>query len=43
VPGHGACFSLEAPEGLRFLTRSRSFTDEEMAQLEAAGPPAQAA
>jgi uncharacterized protein (DUF779 family) len=29
VPGRGAGFSLEAPEGLRFLTRSRVFTDEE--------------
>jgi hypothetical protein len=40
VPGRGAGFSLEAPEGLRFLTRSRLFTDEEAAALEAAGPPA---
>ena len=29
VPGRGAGFSLEAPEGVRFLTRSRMFTDEE--------------
>lgn len=29
VPGRGSGFSLEAPEGLRFLTRSRVFTDEE--------------
>jgi uncharacterized protein (DUF779 family) len=29
VPGRGAGFSLEAPEGVRFLTRSRIFTDEE--------------
>jgi uncharacterized protein len=33
VPGRGAGFSLEAPEGFRFLTRSRVFTDEEAAQL----------
>lgn len=33
VPGRGAGFSLEAPEGVRFLTRSRLFTDEEMAEL----------
>jgi uncharacterized protein (DUF779 family) len=33
VPGRGAGFSLEAPEGLRFLTRSRLFTDEEAASL----------
>jgi len=29
VPGRGGGFSLETPEGLRFLTRSRLFTDEE--------------
>ncbi len=28
VPGRGAGFTLEAPEGVRFLTRSRVFTDE---------------
>jgi uncharacterized protein (DUF779 family) len=39
VPGRGAGFSLEAPEGMRFLTRSRVFTDEETAALEAAGEP----
>lgn len=33
VPGRGASFSVEAPEGLRFLTRSRLFTDEEAAGL----------
>ena len=33
VPGRGAGFSLEAPEGLRFLTRSRLFSEEEMAGL----------
>lgn len=40
VPGRGAGFSLEAPEGLRFLTRSRLFTEEESQELEKAGPPA---
>ncbi|CAJ1493592.1 DUF779 domain-containing protein [[Mycobacterium] kokjensenii] len=34
VPGRGAGFSLEAPEGMRFLTRSRAFTDAENAALE---------
>jgi uncharacterized protein (DUF779 family) len=33
VPGRGAGFSLEAPLGLRFLTRSRVFTEEELAAL----------
>lgn len=33
VPGRGAGFSLEAPEGVRFLIRSRVFTDEEYADL----------
>ena len=37
VPGRGSGFSLEAPEGVRFLTRSRLFTDEEVEEL-AAGP-----
>jgi uncharacterized protein (DUF779 family) len=39
VRGRGAGFSLEAPEGFRFLTRSRLFTDEETAALDAAGDP----
>lgn len=34
VPGRGAGFSLEAPEGMRFLTRGRAFTDAEKALLE---------
>jgi len=34
VPGRGSGFSLEAPEGVRFLTRSRVFTDAELAALE---------
>ena len=33
VPGRGASFSLEAPEGVRFLSRSRLFTDGEMEAL----------
>ncbi len=36
VPGNGGMFSLERPTGLRFLTRSRLFTDAEAAALEAA-------
>ena len=32
VPGCGASFSLEAPEGVRFLTRSRVLTDPEAAR-----------
>ncbi len=35
VVGRGGGFSLEAPEGLRFLSRGRVFTDEEKALLEA--------
>ena len=42
VPGRGSGFSVEAPEGVRFLTRSRVFTDQEVAELDAAGPPARA-
>src|SRR3954449_9663054 len=38
VPGRGSGFSLEAPEGVRFLTRSKVFTDEECKELERAGP-----
>jgi uncharacterized protein (DUF779 family) len=34
VPGRGAGFSVEAPEGVRFLIRSRLFTEEELAELE---------
>ncbi len=33
VPGRGGGFSLEAPEGVRFLIRSTVFTDDEMATL----------
>lgn len=33
VDGRGGMFSLEGVEGKRFLTRSRAFTSEELAQL----------
>lgn len=33
VPGRGGGFSVEAPEGLRFLSRGRVFTDDEQAAL----------
>lgn len=33
--GRGASFSLEIPEGVRFLTRSRLFTDAECETLNA--------
>jgi len=36
-PGRGGMFSLEGPEGLRFLTRSRVFTGSEIDQLRQAG------
>jgi uncharacterized protein (DUF779 family) len=39
VPGRGAGFSLEAPEGMRFLTRSRLFDDAELDELDRCGPP----
>lgn len=39
VPGRGGMFSLEGVEGVRFLTRSRVFTDEEHAALTAAEGP----
>jgi uncharacterized protein len=37
VPGRGGMFSLEGPEGLRFLVRSRMFTEAEWAWLEQHG------
>ena len=37
VPGRGGMFSLEGPEGVRFLIRSRVFTDGEITALRAAG------
>jgi uncharacterized protein (DUF779 family) len=33
VPGRGGGFSLEAPEGMRFLSRGRAFTEAENAEL----------
>ena len=38
VPGRGGGFSLEAPEGVRFLSRGRAFTAEENASLAATEP-----
>jgi uncharacterized protein len=38
VPGRGSGFSVEAPEGVRFVIRSRLFTEEEQRALAAAGP-----
>ena len=37
VPGRGGMFSLDGPEGLRFLIRSRVFDDAEIGELRAAG------
>lgn len=37
VPGRGGMFSLENGEGVRFLVRSRLFTDDEYLALERAG------
>ena len=39
VPGRGAGFSVEAPEGVRFLTRSRVFDDAERAWIDACPAP----
>jgi uncharacterized protein len=33
VPGRGSGFSLEAPEGVRFLIRSRLLTEQELTEL----------
>lgn len=33
VPGRGGGFSLETPEGMRFIIRSRLFSDEEALEL----------
>ncbi|AZG46956.1 DUF779 domain-containing protein [Gordonia insulae] len=38
VKGRGAGFSLEAPEGVRFLSRSRVFDEAENAWLDACPP-----
>lgn len=40
VPGRGSGFSVEAPLGVRFLTRSRVFDEKEQAWLEACARPA---
>jgi uncharacterized protein len=41
IPGHGGMFSLEGPEGKRFHTRSRLYSDEEWQALtEELGPSA---
>lgn len=34
TPGRGSSFSLEIPLGVRFLIRSRVFTEEEMKQFD---------
>ena len=34
TPGRGSSFSLEIPMGIRFIIRSRLFTDEELNNLE---------
>ena len=39
VPGRGAGMSLEAPEGVRFIVRSRVFSDAEAEMLAALGEP----
>jgi uncharacterized protein (DUF779 family) len=38
VPGRGGMFSLEGPEGVRFLTRSRLYTDDEARRLQSQPP-----
>jgi uncharacterized protein (DUF779 family) len=38
VPGRGSGFSLETPEGLRFLSRGRAFTPEENDALKGTAP-----
>ncbi|MEZ0068145.1 uncharacterized protein (DUF779 family) [Streptacidiphilus sp. MAP12-20] len=38
VPGRGSGFSVEAPEGVRFLIRSRLFTEAELTRIEAEPP-----
>lgn len=38
VPGRGSGFSLEVPEGLRFLSRGAVFTDDENAALSDSPP-----
>lgn len=38
VPGRGAGFSVESPRGVRFIVRSRVFTDEEAVRQEGEPP-----
>jgi uncharacterized protein len=38
VPGRGGGFSMEAPEGMRFLSRGRAFTADELERLQAEPP-----
>lgn len=38
VPGRGSGFSLESPEGVRFLSRGRAFTADELAALATVEP-----
>lgn len=38
VPGQGGMFSLDNGTGLRFLTRSRLFSDEELSAFASTGP-----
>jgi uncharacterized protein (DUF779 family) len=38
VPGRGGGFSLEAPEGVRFLIRSRLLTEDELHALDRSAP-----
>jgi uncharacterized protein (DUF779 family) len=38
VPGRGAGFSVESPRGVRFVIRSRVFTDEEHGRQQAEPP-----
>jgi uncharacterized protein len=38
VPGRGGGFSMEAPEGMRFLSRGRAFSAAELASLDREAP-----
>jgi uncharacterized protein (DUF779 family) len=38
VPGRGGGFSIEAPEGMRFLSRGRAFTPDELQLLDGQPP-----
>ena len=42
VPGRGGMFSLENGEGVRFLTRSRVYTSDELARLRPVEPATEA-